>query len=534
MNRRSFISSAQNDTFDICIIGGGITGAGILANAVERGLKVILVEKNDFASGTSSRSSKMIHGGLRYLRYLQINLVREALMERGHLLQIYPHLVKPLSFILPSFNSELDMLSKHLALIAYDKLAGKAMVHPHKRLNAAELVKELPGFLDKGLKGGMLFWDAYTNDALLTADVLCDASMQGAVVLNYVQAAEFIKENNSVKTLVCKDLIGESEIKIKAKVYVNATGAWTDEILEKLFGPSAKKMEPTKGVHLLIPSDRLPKTHAIAVLSTTGDKRFLYTLPWENGLTILGSTDTAYHQKPDEPDVTPEDIKYILNAFNASFPDAKLTTDDIVSVYSGLRPLLNEKDEKDNYSRSREYQIWWSENNFVNIAGGKLTSFLSMGKHCLEVIETKFKDLTGKKASSTNTKTYNGKWKASYGDKGALIDDIIKENGALIEPVSASWKYTKAETIFFIRYQFAETLADLLTRRATITYAMKDFDEELVRNLGGLMAKELNKPEAWVAEQREKYYAHWLEYHPKLLQSISATETGKGRMRVVN
>jgi glycerol-3-phosphate dehydrogenase len=133
-------------------------------------------------------------------------------------------------------------------------------------------------------------------------------------------------------------------------------------------------MEPTKGVHLLIPSGRLPKGHAIAVVSTTGDKRFLYTLPWENGLTILGSTDTEYREKPDEPDVTTEDIKYILDAFNASFPDAKLTTQDIVSVYSGLRPLLNEKNAKSTYSRSREYEIWWSESNFINIAGGKLTS----------------------------------------------------------------------------------------------------------------------------------------------------------------
>ena len=533
MNRQALISAAHNDTFDICIIGGGITGAGILATAQERGLKAILVEKNDFASGTSSRSSKMIHGGLRYLRYLQVNLVQEALQERGHLLQIYTHLVKPLSFILPSFNSELDLLSKHLALIAYDKLAGKAMVHPHKRLSAAELQKELPGFLSKGLKGGMLFWDAYTNDARLTSDVLCDAALQGAVVLNYVEANQFIKENNSVKVLVCKDVITGETIGIKAKVYINATGVWTDEILEKLFGPSAKKMEPTKGVHLLIPSGRLPKGHAIAVVSTTGDKRFLYTLPWENGLTILGSTDTEYREKPDEPDVTTEDIKYILDAFNASFPDAKLTTQDIVSVYSGLRPLLNEKNAKSTYSRSREYEIWWSESNFINIAGGKLTSFLSMGKHCMDVVESRFKSLGPEKKEIAPASEYNGRWKNNYGPSGTYIENILGEDALYDAPISATWKYTRAEMIFFIRYQFAQTLADLLTRRTSITYAMKYFDEALVKNMAGLMAKELNKPESWIQEQIGKYHQHWLEYHPDFLRSGNAANVNGG-MQVVN
>jgi glycerol-3-phosphate dehydrogenase len=525
MNRQSFISSAHDNTFDICIIGGGITGAGILANAIERGLKTILIEKNDFASGTSSRSSKMIHGGLRYLRYLQVNLVREALMERGHLLQAYPHLVKPLSFILPSFNSELDMLSKHLALIAYDKLAGKAMVHPHRRLSADELIKELPGFKQQGLKGGMLFWDAYTNDARLTCDVLCDAAAQGAVVLNYVEASKFINANNTVKVLVCKDLLSNETIAVKAKVYINATGVWTDEILEKLFGPGVKKMEPTKGVHLLIPSDRLPSEHAIAVVSTSGDKRFLYTLPWENGLTILGSTDTAYHKKPDEPDVTQEDINYILDAFNASFPEAKLTMHDIVSVYSGLRPLLNEQGEKDNYSRSREYQIWWSEQNFINIAGGKLTSFLSMGKHCLDVVHTHFKHLWPEKIKAVAHHNYNGPWKEKYGPNGVFIERIITENSFNKTQISLQWKYTNAEMVFFIRHQFAETLADLLTRRTSITYAMKDFDEQLVENLAALMAKELRKNDQWVAEQKQNYYKHWLQYHPTFLHSTNEAVT---------
>jgi len=493
-----------------------------LTNATERGLKAILIEKNDFASGTSSRSSKMIHGGLRYLRYLQVNLVREALMERGHLLQAYPHLVKPLSFILPSFNSDLDMLSKHLALIAYDKLAGNAMVHPHKRLSTDELLKELPGFKNKGLKGGMLFWDAYTNDARLTSDVLCNAALQGAVTLNYVEATKFINENNSVKVLVCKDLISSETIAVKARVYINATGVWTDEILEKLFGPAAKKMEPTKGVHLLIPSNRLPGGHAIAVVSTSGDKRFLYTLPWENGLTILGSTDSAYHKKPDEPDVTTDDINYILDAFNASFPHAKLTVKDIVSVYSGLRPLLNEKDEKDNYSRSREYRIWWSENNFINIAGGKLTSFLSMGKHCLDVVHTRFKHLWPDKTKETSSANYNGAWKENYDQNGVFIENIVAENALYKATISPEWKYTLAEMVFFIRYQFAETLADLLTRRTSITYAMKDYNQPLVQSLAELMAKELGKPYGWIEEQQAKYYQHWLEYHPLLLHSTKA------------
>ena len=386
MNRIDSIRRAESECFDLCIIGGGITGAGVLANAVSKGYKAVLIEKSDFASGTSSRSSKLIHGGLRYLQYLQFKLVYEALHERGHLLRQYPHLVKPVAFLLPSFNSRLDLFVKDIGLSLYDLLAGQSVIPHHVRLNAKQALAKMPGMKSANLKGGIYFWDACTNDARLTVEVMQECAASGGVAINYLEAGAFDMENDDVRSVRCTDQLTGNNVVIRAKTFVNATGVWTDEVLGKLQAEQRKRMKPTKGVHVVIPSAKLPAECVAVVTSQTGTKRYLYTLPWEHGLTVLGATDTDYNGEPDNLDVSANDVKYVLDAFNEGFPSANITVNDIVSVFVGLRPLLAAGNEKDTYSRSREYEIWWSKNNFINIAGGKLTSFFSMGERCLEVI----------------------------------------------------------------------------------------------------------------------------------------------------
>jgi glycerol-3-phosphate dehydrogenase len=275
-------------------------------------------------------------------------------------------------------------------------------------------------------------------------------------------------------------------------------------------------MQPTKGVHVVVPSAKLPKTCVAIVSSVSGEKRFLYTLPWEHDLTILGATDTNYTGTADNVNVSVDDVKYLLETFNAGFPNAHLTMKDVVSVFSGLRPLLKVDGNKTgNYSRSREYEIWWTKNNFVNIAGGKLTSFLSMGKHCLDVVAQKFSLSTSATAATENN--YTGKWKDMYGAFGKLVEEIIHEDASNTQVLSEKYNYLKAEIIFFTRYQYAQTVADMLTRRTSITYAMKQFDEKLVSDVAQLMAKELDKNTSWKNEQLKNYRDHWTEYHPSFL-----------------
>lgn len=515
MNRTEQTGRAKKETFDLCIIGGGITGAGMLANAVERGWKTILIDKNDFSSGTSSRSSKMIHGGLRYMRNLQFGMVHEALKERGHIIKQFPHLVKPMPFLLPSYSSAIDLWVKDVVLSVYDRLAGKSIIPPHVRLNAAEAKQKLPGINSKKLKGGILYYDAWTNDSRLTVDVIADGVNKGAVALNYMEVKSFELANDTVKSVICSDKVTGQKISIRANVFVNATGVWTDEVIHRLTGKASATMQPSKGIHVVIPSDRMPKECVAIVESATGDKRFLYTLPWEHGLTILGATDTDFKGNADKVETTAEDVQYVLDAFNESFPKVHLTVKDAVSVFAGLRPMLKNENDKGAYSRSREYHIWWNNQNLVTIAGGKLTSFLSMGKRCMNVVEERFKKKTTT-PSSTPVDSL-GKWSDNYGHFGKYIEDIVHENPASLSRLDTKYKYIKAEIIFFCRYQFAEKLSDMLTRRTSITYAMKAYDEELINEVAAIMASELKKDEVWIEEQKKKYREHWLEYHPAFL-----------------
>ncbi|MCO5232029.1 MAG: glycerol-3-phosphate dehydrogenase/oxidase [Chitinophagales bacterium] len=515
MNSRAILlEKASQEEFDLCIIGGGITGAGILIQAVQSGYKAILIEKNDFASGTSSRSSKMIHGGVRYLKYLQLKLVKEALHERQHLLEIFPHLVKPFPFILPSYNSTFDLLTKEVGLSLYDTLAGKSDLSHHKRLKTKDVIDKLSGIQQKGLKGGILYWDARTNDARLTVDAITLATQQGALAFNYLEACSPNKESGNVQSLECRDALNDTKVAIRAKVYINATGVWTDDVLRKLAISKKNQMQPTKGVHVVVSSSKFPKDYVAIVTSENGDKRFLYTLPWEHNMTILGATDTEFTGSVDNVQTSLGDVDYILGAFKHSFPQVAIEKKDIISVFAGLRPLLKD-DHEDAYSRSREYKIWWEGNNLLNISGGKLTSFLSMGQHCIDEVKNKLQQSLSNKSIFSHD--YKGEWKDKYGEFGVYIDQILAEDVNANQVLSTDFPYLIAELIFFTRFQKACQLEDMLTRRLTVTYAMKEFDIKLVEKVAKLMANELNQDETWISSQIEKYQQHWKEYHPDFL-----------------
>ncbi|HNW89447.1 MAG TPA: glycerol-3-phosphate dehydrogenase/oxidase [Bacteroidales bacterium] len=505
MNRSAWIAKAQNESFDVCIIGGGITGAGILAHAIQRGWKTLLIDKQDFASGTSSRSSKMIHGGLRYLKMMKLGMVYEALHEREHLFRTYPGLVKPLPFIMPVYHSSFFLAVMALFIRLYGKLAGRSVLSRSQKLAAEEVGKYLPGINHNKLKGGILYWDGWVNDALLAIQSIKESYQKGAVVLNYCEAKKFVYQDGLVQSMECTDNTDGQNFSVNAQVYINATGVWTDEVLERASGKHQPVMKPSKGVHVMVPAAKIPSDYVALVQSGADDKRYVYSFPWEHGLTVLGTTDTEYSGNPEKAVAQQDDINYLFNSFNKNFPSAKLTINDIVGVYTGLRPMLDDNHNKGSYLRSREYRIWWSSSNFLNIAGGKLTSFLSMGKKCMDVTE---KCLNRKNIPDVDV----------HSNKSEVIhEDYYKEENASDEILINGFNLTGAEIMHHIRFTFAQELSDVLTRRTSITYAMKNFDENGVRKVAEIMAEALAKNSEWADMQVAKYRRHWEEYHPDFL-----------------
>lgn len=507
MERNEITNRAVSQHFDICIIGGGITGAGLLYEATQRGYSAILLEKNDLASGTSSRSSKFIHGGVRYLKYLQFELIKEAVNERSHLLKKYNTLINPVGFILPCYTIA-DFKIKQLLFKLYDFISGKSKIRTHEVLNADNMKKRFPFYKRGDVKGGIIYWEGITNDSVLAINIIAECVLYGQVVLNYAKVNRFEITQNQLSNITCYDSIGNREIKITAKVFINATGVWTDDILKLLQVDNINKMEPSKGVHIGIHRKFFPTEYACLFPSHTADKRYLYTIPWENDLTLIGATDTFYNKSPDEATPEKDDVAYILNAFNSSFKDPTISKKEIVCVYAGLRPLLS-GNTYNTYKRSREYQIWWSNKNLINIAGGKYTSFLSMAKKCLNEVNKKYE-----------INSLAAKHKIKNIDKANQMRDHIsemqKKRSEYATSISEEYKLSKMEIEFYIKYQFAEKVEDILTRRTSITYKMKLFDESLVKEVSELMAILLKKDNNWIKQQCSEYYEHWKYYHPNL------------------
>ena len=391
-SRRQAFEELAQQHFDLLVIGGGITGAGIARDAALRGLKVALLEKSDFGSGTSSKSSKLIHGGLRYLQHAEFGLVFEAVSERTLLLKLAPHLVKPQLFLVPTFKGQYPgrfMLG--CGMWMYDALSKFAAPDRHRAYRKKGVQKIEPGLKADGLTGGVTYYDGMTDDARLTLETILDAVRAGAKVLSYARVRGFVEDSTgTVQGVTVSDVLDETRTTtLFAKVTVNSTGPWSDLVLRLLrHNQPAPMVRPTKGVHILVDAARLPVQHAV-VMTVPKDGRIIFAIPWADpespaaSRTVIGTTDTDYHGDPDRVAADAADIDYLLEAANFFFPDSKLIPADVLATWAGLRPLvMPSSDGLDASSVSREHRIL-SRPGLVTIIGGKLTTYRRMAAQLL-------------------------------------------------------------------------------------------------------------------------------------------------------
>lgn len=427
LERPNILKKITQQNYDLLIIGGGITGAGIALDAVTRGLKVALIEKHDFAWGTSSRSTKLIHGGLRYLKQLEIALVREVGQERAIIHRNAPHIVHPENMLLPIVKQgSLGKRSTSVGLYVYDVLAGVKRSERRVMLSRHETLQREPLLRKDVVLGGGLYKEYRTDDARLVIEVLKTARKFGVDIINYVEAEEFLYNKGKAVGVAAIDTIGGQSVKVNAKTIVNAAGPWVDELRALDNSIKRRRLHLTKGVHIVVPYHKLPLQQA--VYFDVEDGRMIFAIPRDK-VTYVGTTDTNYSEQIDEPHATAADVTYLLDAINFMFPEVTVEAKDITSSWAGLRPLIHEEG-KDPSELSRKDELFVSDSGVIAIAGGKLTGFRKMAERTVDMVVEQL-DKTGNRYKPCTTHTIHlsgGDFKEPKGmDK--LIADVQQNTG---------------------------------------------------------------------------------------------------------
>lgn len=393
----------QNEAYDLIVVGGGITGAGIALDATARGMKVALVEMQDFAQGTSSRSTKLVHGGLRYLKQLQVGVVAETGKERAIVYENGPHVTTPEWMLLPMHKGgTFGKFSTSIGLAMYDRLAGVKKSERKKMLSKKETSAKEPLVKQDGLKGGGYYVEYRTDDARLTIEVMKKAAEQGADIMNYAKVTNFLYDNKEkVNGVAVVDRLGNETFEIKGKKVVNATGPWVDEVRSADYSKNNKQLRLTKGVHVVIDQSKFPLRQAV-YFDTEKDGRMIFAIPRE-GKAYVGTTDTFYNNDKSKPLVNQEDRDYLVDAINYMFPTVHITDADIESTWAGVRPLIFEE-SKDPSEISRKDEIWEGKSGLLTIAGGKLTGYRHMALEIVDLVEKRLKQEYKLKFKEVDTK----------------------------------------------------------------------------------------------------------------------------------
>jgi glycerol-3-phosphate dehydrogenase len=386
LRRKEYIDQLTTERFDVLVIGGGITGAGIALDAAARGMKVAIVDMQDFSAGTSSRSTKLVHGGLRYLKQFEMKMVAEVGKERAIVYENGPHVTTPEWMLLPIHQGgTFGKISTSIGLMVYDFLAGVKKNERRTMLNAVEALRREPLLKKQGLKGGGVYVEYRTDDARLTIEVLKKAIELGAVGMNYSKVEALCYENGKVSGAAIRDVLNGENYTIRAREVVNAAGPWVDSIREKDHSKKGKQLRLSKGVHIVIDQSKFPLKQA--VYFDTEDGRMVFAIP-RAGKAYIGTTDTFYHEDAVSPRMTESDRAYLLNAVHYMFPDVHLVESDVESSWAGVRPLIYEEG-KNPSEISRKDEIWVSDSGLITIAGGKLTGYRKMAEVVVDLLATK-------------------------------------------------------------------------------------------------------------------------------------------------
>jgi glycerol-3-phosphate dehydrogenase len=511
-------------TYDVLVIGGGVTGAGVALDAASRGLRTALVERDDFASGTSSKSSKLVHGGLRYLQNGDVRLVYEALRERQRLLRNAPHLVKVLPFLIPVFTGKGGIIPKQVAralgsaMWMYDLTGGLRIGKVHRRLKAPAARAHMPTLGDR-LAWAYLYYDAQTDDARLTLTLARTAALDhGATVVNHAGVTGLLRGADGRVTGAVVDH-GRGNVEARARAVVNATGVWADDVRALDEGTHPHTLRPAKGIHVTVPWDKV-RNDIAAVVPVPKDRRSVFVVPWPGAdgtvggpgsVTYIGTTDTDYDGDVDDPQCTAGDIDYLLAALNNSVTEP-LSRDDVLATWAGLRPLVSDAGSARTADLSRRHRVSVSGAGMVTVTGGKLTTYREMAEDAVDAaVETMGEPRPGgSRRSRTRSLRLRGAdgWDRAreadlhlaerYGGEASVIEAMVAADPVLGEPLVPGLPYRRAEAVYAVRYEMATTLDDVLSRRTRARLRDRDATAAAAADVAALVGAELG----WSDDER--------------------------------
>ena len=507
------------EPFDVLVIGGGITGAGVALDAASRGLRTALVERDDFASGTSSKSSKLVHGGLRYLQQKEFRLVYENLYERQIILRNAPHLVRVLPFLIPVLSRD-GLINPKIAralgwaLWLYDVTGGARIGKLHKRISKEQALEHMPTMPADILAGAYLYYDAQADDARLTLTIARTAAEHGAVVANRAGVTG-LRKDTSGRVRGATVVADGNEIEVQARVVVNAAGVWADDVRALDEGTHPDSIRPAKGIHITVPWGRV-RNDIAAIVPVPKDRRSIFVVPWGD-FTYIGTTDTDYDGPIDDPQCTPDDITYLVDAMNLVLR-TPITHDDIVGTWAGLRPLVKGGSVGEKTSDlSRRHALRTSDSGVISITGGKLTTYRRMAADTVDAVT----EHIGRGGSSTTKRLRllgavgsapaDDHLARRYGSVAADVLELIEADASLGELLVPGLPYRKAEAVYATRHEMATTLDDVLSRRTRARLLARDATATVAEDVARLIAPELGWDEAEIKRQAGSYRAEIAE-----------------------
>ena len=521
-DRSENLAQLDAGTYDVLVVGGGITGAGVALDAVSRGLRTVLVERDDFASGTSSKSSKLVHGGLRYLQNGDVRLVYQALRERQRLLHNAPHLVKVLPFLIPVFSGRDGIIPRQVAralgsaMWMYDLTGGLRIGKLHKRLKRDKALEHMPT-LDERLAWAYLYYDAQTDDARLTLAIARTAALDhGAVVVNHASVTGFRKDGDRVSGAFVE--ADGRQYEVRARAVVNAAGVWADDVRALDEGTHPQSIRPAKGIHITVPWDKV-RNDIAAVLPVRKDKRSIFVVPWAGpdgkigpeGYTYVGTTDTDYEGPIDDPQCTEADIEYLLEALNGALR-TPVDRSDVLGSWAGLRPLVREATSGRTADLSRRHRVVTSAGGVVTVTGGKLTTYREMAEDTVDVVVDEVREAVSQRIHRGRTaglalrgadgweteRDHDAHLADRYGGESRVLHAMVDAQPRLGDPLIPGLPYRRVEALYAARYEMATTLDDVLSRRTRARLLDRDATAAAADEVADLLAEELG----WSPEER--------------------------------